>query len=59
MNLADFLPITETDKLDKLAGIYIKEIVSKHGVPTSIISIVIRGLRLISGIRCKKLWEPS
>jgi hypothetical protein len=35
---AHFLPIKETDKLDKLASIYIKEIVSKHGVPTSIIS---------------------
>ena len=35
---AHFLAIKETDKLDKLATLYIKEIVSRHGVPTSIIS---------------------
>ncbi|KAK1427869.1 hypothetical protein QVD17_16567 [Tagetes erecta] len=35
---AHFLPIKETDRTEKLARIYIKEIVSRHGVPTSIIS---------------------
>ncbi|MDV3153299.1 MAG: hypothetical protein Q8755_02890, partial [Candidatus Phytoplasma australasiaticum] len=35
---AHFLPIKETDKMDKLAGIYIKEVVSRHGTPISIIS---------------------
>ncbi|KAI3828048.1 hypothetical protein L1987_02142 [Smallanthus sonchifolius] len=35
---AHFLPIKETDKTEKLARLYIKEIVSRHGVLTSIIS---------------------
>ncbi|KAD5318351.1 hypothetical protein E3N88_18297 [Mikania micrantha] len=35
---AHFLPIKETDKLEKLTRIYLKEIVSRHGVPISIIS---------------------
>ncbi|KAD4889198.1 hypothetical protein E3N88_21271 [Mikania micrantha] len=35
---AHFLPIKETDKLEKLTRIYLKEVVSRHGVPISIIS---------------------
>ena len=35
---AHFLPIKETYKLDKLADIYIREIVKLHGIPTSIVS---------------------
>ncbi|KAI3803194.1 hypothetical protein L1987_31343 [Smallanthus sonchifolius] len=35
---AHFLPIKETDRTEKLARIYIKEIVARHGVPISIIS---------------------
>ena len=35
---AHFLAIRETDKMEKLARLYIKEVVSRHGVPTSIIS---------------------
>jgi hypothetical protein len=35
---AHFLPIRETYKVEKLARIYINEIVSRHGVPLSIIS---------------------
>ncbi|KAI3754492.1 hypothetical protein L1987_54276 [Smallanthus sonchifolius] len=35
---APFLPIKETDKTEKLAKLYIKEIVARHGVPVSIIS---------------------
>ncbi|KAD5508133.1 hypothetical protein E3N88_15836 [Mikania micrantha] len=35
---AHFLPIKETDKLDKLTRIYLKEVVTRHGVPMSIIS---------------------
>ena len=35
---AHFLPISETDKTSKLAEIYIKEVVSRHGIPISIIS---------------------
>jgi hypothetical protein len=35
---AHFLPISETYPIEKLARIYINEIVSRHGVPLSIIS---------------------
>ncbi|GKG24102.1 putative reverse transcriptase domain-containing protein, partial [Tanacetum coccineum] len=35
---AHFLPIREDYKTEKLARIYINEIVTKHGVPVSIIS---------------------
>jgi hypothetical protein len=35
---AHFLPIKETDKMEKLTRIYLKEVVARHGVPLSIIS---------------------
>ncbi|KAI3510643.1 hypothetical protein L1887_17775 [Cichorium endivia] len=35
---AHFLPIKETDKMEKLTRVYLKEIVKLHGVPISIIS---------------------
>ena len=35
---AHFLAIKETDKMERLTRIYIKEVVSRHGVPISIIS---------------------
>jgi len=35
---AHFLAIKETDTMDRLARLYLKEVVSKHGVPVSIIS---------------------
>ncbi|KAJ0810087.1 putative nucleotidyltransferase, Ribonuclease H [Helianthus annuus] len=35
---AHFLPISEKDSTKKLAEIYLKEIVARHGVPVSIIS---------------------
>ncbi|KAI3825126.1 hypothetical protein L1987_06602 [Smallanthus sonchifolius] len=35
---AHFLPIKETEKTEKLAKLYIKEIMDRHGVPISIIS---------------------
>ncbi|GKA04467.1 hypothetical protein Tco_0683587 [Tanacetum coccineum] len=35
---AHFLPIKETDQMEKLARLYVKEVVSRHGVPVSIIS---------------------
>ncbi|KAD3067277.1 hypothetical protein E3N88_35157 [Mikania micrantha] len=38
MKSAHFLPIKETDKLDKLTRIYLKEVVTRHGLPISIIS---------------------
>ncbi|KAD4586116.1 hypothetical protein E3N88_23717 [Mikania micrantha] len=36
--LAHFLAIKENEKMEKLARIYVKEVVSRHGVPISIIS---------------------
>nr|GFC68436.1 reverse transcriptase domain-containing protein [Tanacetum cinerariifolium] len=35
---AIFTPIRETDPMDKLARIYLKEVVTRHGIPDSIIS---------------------
>ncbi|GKB04411.1 putative reverse transcriptase domain-containing protein [Tanacetum coccineum] len=35
---AHFLPMKKTDSIEKLAQLYLKEVVCKHGVPTSIIS---------------------
>nr|GEU84059.1 putative reverse transcriptase domain-containing protein [Tanacetum cinerariifolium] len=35
---AIFTPIRETDHMDKLARIYLKEVVTSHGIPVSIIS---------------------
>nr|GEV52716.1 putative reverse transcriptase domain-containing protein [Tanacetum cinerariifolium] len=35
---AHFLPIKKTDNIEKLAQLYLKEIVCRHGVPVSIIS---------------------
>ncbi|GJQ96662.1 putative reverse transcriptase domain-containing protein [Tanacetum coccineum] len=34
---AYFLPMKKTDSIEKLAQLYLKEIICKHGVPTSII----------------------
>nr|GEZ78272.1 reverse transcriptase domain-containing protein [Tanacetum cinerariifolium] len=35
---AIYIPIRETDPMDKLARIYLKEVVTRHGIPVSIIS---------------------
>nr|GEX52892.1 reverse transcriptase domain-containing protein [Tanacetum cinerariifolium] len=35
---AIFTPIKETDPMDKLARIYLREVVTRHGIPVSIIS---------------------
>ncbi|GKE67193.1 putative reverse transcriptase domain-containing protein [Tanacetum coccineum] len=34
---AHFLPMRETDPIDKLAKLYLKEVVTRHGIPVSII----------------------
>ena len=52
---AHFLPIKETDKMEKLTRTYLKEIVRLHGVPISIISD--RDSPLIFGSLYKTLWE--
>ncbi|GJU83728.1 putative reverse transcriptase domain-containing protein [Tanacetum coccineum] len=35
---AHFLPMRETDRIEKLMKLYMKEVVTRHGVPVSIIS---------------------
>ncbi|GJS56816.1 reverse transcriptase domain-containing protein [Tanacetum coccineum] len=35
---AHFLPMKKTDQMEKLTRLYLKEVVSRHGVPISIIS---------------------
>jgi adenylosuccinate synthase len=54
---AHFLPIKENESMDKLARLYIKEIVARYGVPISIISD--RDSRFTSnfGDLFKMLWE--
>nr|GEU49388.1 putative reverse transcriptase domain, ribonuclease H-like domain, aspartic peptidase domain protein [Tanacetum cinerariifolium] len=37
LNNRNFLPMREDDPIDKLARMYIKEVVTRHGVPVSII----------------------
>nr|GEU69414.1 hypothetical protein [Tanacetum cinerariifolium] len=40
-----FTPIRDTDPMDKLARIYLKEVVTRHGIPVSI--IIDRDLRVV------------
>ena len=56
---AHFLPIQQSDSLDKLAKLYVAEIVRLHGVPISI--VLDRDPRFTSlfGKVCKKLWAQS
>jgi hypothetical protein len=35
---AHFLPVNQKDSAEKLVEIYVREIVSKHGVPKKIVS---------------------
>nr|GEY34626.1 reverse transcriptase domain-containing protein [Tanacetum cinerariifolium] len=35
---AIFTPMRETDPMDKLARIYLKEVITRHGIPVSVIS---------------------
>ncbi|GJR01965.1 putative reverse transcriptase domain-containing protein [Tanacetum coccineum] len=45
---AHFLPIRENDSMDKLARLYLKEVVTRHGIPVSI--IYDRDLRFTSNL---------
>ena len=56
---AHFIPIRMNYSLDKLAEIYINEIVRLHGVPASIVSD--RDLRSLQGfgIACRRPWVLS
>ncbi|GJT18100.1 putative reverse transcriptase domain-containing protein [Tanacetum coccineum] len=72
---AIFIPMKETDPLEKLARLYLKEVVTRHGIPVSIIydvtlGIVIKFLEVTSesfgykfryeyGISSAKLYHAS
>nr|GEZ56135.1 reverse transcriptase domain-containing protein [Tanacetum cinerariifolium] len=56
---AHFLPMKKTDSIEKLAQLYLKEIVCRHGVPVSIISDRDSLFTSRFGRRYKKLWEPN
>ncbi|GJY69265.1 reverse transcriptase domain-containing protein, partial [Tanacetum coccineum] len=51
---AHFLPMKETDTMERLTRLYVKEVVSRHGVMVSIISDC--DSRFTSGSRSRKLW---
>nr|GEY35904.1 putative reverse transcriptase domain-containing protein [Tanacetum cinerariifolium] len=51
---AHFLSMKETDPMDKLARLYLKEVVTKHGIPVSIICD--RDPRTIEDNRSKVKW---
>ncbi|GKD30306.1 putative reverse transcriptase domain-containing protein [Tanacetum coccineum] len=61
---AHFLPIREDDSMDKLTRQYLKEIVSRHGVPISIISdrdgsIKVAPFEALYGRKCRSpiCWD--
>nr|GEU74111.1 putative reverse transcriptase domain-containing protein [Tanacetum cinerariifolium] len=56
---AHFLPMRKNDPIEKLMKLYMKEIVTRHGVPVSIIFDVMVDLRLYSGKHFIRLWEPD
>ncbi|GKC45240.1 reverse transcriptase domain-containing protein [Tanacetum coccineum] len=63
---AIFTPMRETDPLDKLARLYLKEVVTRHGIPVSIIcdrdpddigSNFLETLSEISAAAANRLWK--
>jgi hypothetical protein len=56
---AHFLPIKITDSMEKLADLYVQEIVRLHGVPISIVSAVIHDLLRGFGRSYRVLWVQS
>nr|GEX68082.1 reverse transcriptase domain-containing protein [Tanacetum cinerariifolium] len=51
---AIFTPLKETDPMDKLARIYLKEVVTRHGIPVSII----RKANVVADALSRKEREP-
>nr|GEZ51521.1 reverse transcriptase domain-containing protein [Tanacetum cinerariifolium] len=56
---AQFLPMRETDSMVRLMRLYLKEVVSRHRVPVSIISNRDSRFTSRSGSRSRKLWVLS
>ena len=52
---AHFLPVNVEDSLEKLAQLYVDEIVRLHGVPVSIFQIETPGSHPGFGLVCKQL----
>nr|GEW83381.1 putative reverse transcriptase domain-containing protein [Tanacetum cinerariifolium] len=55
---AHFLPMKEIDPMDKLARLYLKEVVTRHGIPVSIIcdrdpSIKVAIFEVLYGRKCR------
>ncbi|GJW75753.1 reverse transcriptase domain-containing protein [Tanacetum coccineum] len=46
-----FVPMRETDPVEKLAKLYLKEVVTRHGIPSQSSAIVTLGLHQDSGSR--------
>ena len=53
---AHFLPIKNSDSVEKFTELYVKEIVRLHGTPVSIVSTEIQCLLPDSGLAYKELW---
>ena len=53
---AHFLPMRENDSMDKLARLYIKEIVARHGVPVLSSLTEIVGLHPVFGSHSRMHW---
>ena len=53
---AHFLPVRTDYSLDKLAELYIKEIVGLHGIPIPLFQTEIRGLLQDFGENYKRPW---
>jgi hypothetical protein len=51
-----FLAISEEDSIDKLVKLYVREIISRHDVPISIISDRDSHSRQLCGNHFKTLW---
>ncbi|GJS03124.1 putative reverse transcriptase domain-containing protein [Tanacetum coccineum] len=53
---AIFIPMKEIDPLEKLARMYLKEVVTRHGIPVSIICDRDPRFESNFGGHCRKLW---
>ena len=56
---AHFIPFRITDSVEKMAELYVREIVRLHGVPISIVSDWDARFTPSFGRSYKKQWEPS
>ncbi|GKD07863.1 reverse transcriptase domain-containing protein, partial [Tanacetum coccineum] len=50
---AIFIPMKETDPLEKLARMYLKEVVTRHGIPFEEVRRITVFFRILIRLRCK------